>query len=474
LLKRALAAALLPALLVPALARAQDPLAGRLDAALAVRALRGARVGALVVDAPSGAVRFAHNADEPMVPASNQKILTALAALATFGPAHQFTTHVFADRPVDAGGAVGMLYVRGGGDPALTSEQVWSLVSELRRLGLSRVDGDLVLDDSTFDRERWHPSWGPVSARAYHAPVSGLSVNFGSFATTVTAGARPGDPVRVTIDPPVPTLRLVSRARTGGAGTRSTLAVGRMSAGDVEEVRVTGSVPAGAPPEVVYRSVEDPTRYAGGVIRMQLDANGIRVGGGMRSGVVPAGATELLAFKGRPLAEIVRLFVKYSNNVIAESLVKDLALAGGAAAGSWDAGVPVLRDRLMGLGLPAGGLEIVDGSGLSHTNRVTPRRLVDALRLASESFSLGPEFMASLPISATDGTLRRRGQDSAARVRAKTGLLDRVTGLSGFAETHAGETLVFSILVNGYRGSDGAAMQAVDGFVAALVNDGGR
>jgi D-alanyl-D-alanine carboxypeptidase/D-alanyl-D-alanine-endopeptidase (penicillin-binding protein 4) len=101
---------------------------------------------------------------------------------------------------------------------------------------------------------------------------------------------------------------------------------------------------------------------------------------------------------------------------------------------------------------------------------VSARLLVAALRVADASFEIGPEFVAALPIAAADGTLERRADAAAGRVRAKTGLLTRVTGLSGFAKDALGREFVFSVLANGYRGSDREAMDALDGFAAALVN----
>jgi D-alanyl-D-alanine carboxypeptidase/D-alanyl-D-alanine-endopeptidase (penicillin-binding protein 4) len=114
-------------------------------------------------------------------------------------------------------------------------------------------------------------------------------------------------------------------------------------------------------------------------------------------------------------------------------------------------------------------LQIVDGSGLSYRDKLTPRALVDALRIARGSFRIGPEFLASLPIANGDGTLEKRVERAPGRVRAKTGLLNRVTSLSGYAELEGGEVAVFSVLTNGYRGSDEAAMEALDHFVAVLT-----
>jgi D-alanyl-D-alanine carboxypeptidase/D-alanyl-D-alanine-endopeptidase (penicillin-binding protein 4) len=457
-------------LLVALPATAEPTLSGALDASLGVRGLRGARVAALVVDAEAGQVLFARDADRAMVPASNLKVLTALAALEALGPTHRFVTHVFADAPLDAEGAVDWLYVQGGGDPSLTSESWWRLCADLRLAGLRKVRSGIVYDDSVFDSVRWHPSWGRVSSRAYYAPVGALGANYGAFTVEAQPGVAPGDPVRVTLDPPVDSLRVVNRARTGSQGGRASLRVDRVVAGDVEEVRLSGSVPAGGKSRRVYRSVADPARYAAAVARLQLSANGISVGPAQIAGPVPAGASELLAFEGRRLAEVVRLLIKYSNNGIAESLVKALGAARDGKQGSWANGTVAIRERLAGLGLDPKAFSLVDGSGLSKHNRVSPRVLVEALQLARGSFAVGPELVAALPIGARDGTLKKRADAAGERVRAKTGLLDSVTGLSGYAELSNGRDVVFSILVNGYRAGDEAAMGAVDGFVAALVN----
>jgi D-alanyl-D-alanine carboxypeptidase/D-alanyl-D-alanine-endopeptidase (penicillin-binding protein 4) len=454
--------------LAPPLARGAE-LAARLEAALRDPGLRGARVAALVVELDGGGVLYAHDPDHALVPASNMKVLTAIAALSAFGPAHRFTTEVFAPALPDAEGAVAELAIRGGGDPALTSEEVWRLAADLRRLGLRRVTGGLRLDDSAFDAQRWHPSWGPVSARAYHAPVGALGVNYGAYAVTATPGANPGDPVRVEVDPPIAYLPLVNRARTGPKRSAPALEIERAHGEGVEPVTVAGTLPAGSPPRTAYRSVLDPLGYAGALLRMQLEANGIQVEGGVRRGLVPTDATRLLAFEGRPLAEIVRLFVKHSNNAIAEGLLKALAARAGAQPATWEEGLAVVRRELAALGVAVERAKLVDGSGLSYENRVPPRVFVDALRLADRSFRFGPEFVAALPIGAADGTLEKRAEGAGGAVRAKTGLLNRVTGLSGYARLADGRVAAFSILANGYRGSDEAAMNGIDRFVAELV-----
>jgi D-alanyl-D-alanine carboxypeptidase/D-alanyl-D-alanine-endopeptidase (penicillin-binding protein 4) len=218
------------------------------------------------------------------------------------------------------------------------------------------------------------------------------------------------------------------------------------------------------------RSVIDPGLYAGEVFKMQLEANGISVAGDVRRAACDPYGHELMRFKGRPLADIVRLFMKYSNNSVAETLVKAMGAEGSSAPGSWKTGLEAMRRQLLALGLDGDAMHFVDGSGLSPENKLTPRVLVEALSLADASFELGPEFVASLPLAARDGTLKKRAYGSIGRVRAKTGLLSdaRVTSLSGFAQLSDGERVAFAILVNGFQAGSKAAMDGVDDWIAEL------
>jgi len=444
-----------------------------LDRALRAKSLRDTRVSALVVRMRDGAVLFERSPDRALIPASNMKILTAMAALDLFGPSHQFETVVRAERAPDAQGAIDQLVVEGSGDPVLNSEDWWRLAADLRRKGLRHVRGDLRVDDSAFDAEFGHPDWGKLSSRAYHAPVGALTANYGAYFVSVTPGARADDPVRVEVDPPIAYLEVSNRATTGGAHARQSLSVARGTpSAKGERVLVSGVVRAGDDADVFPRSVSDPGLYAGAVFKMQLEANGIRVDGEVVRGACSACGHELLRFKGRPLSQVVQLFMKYSNNAIAESLLKAIGARSSGGQGSWQSGLAAIRQRLVDLGLPAEGIHMVDGSGLSPRNRLSPRVLVEALMLASGSFDMGPELMAALPIAARDGTLEKRAGGSADRARAKTGLLSdqRVTALSGFARMANDDQIAFSILVNGYRGGSRDAMRAVDGWLEALVH----
>ena len=458
-----------------------------LDRMLEKGPLARASVGIYVERQSDGRSLYARGADRLLIPASNQKILTALATLERFGPAHRFSTRIWAPTTLDAKGEVAELLVEGGGDPAMNSEDWWRLAADLRGAGLRGVRGDLRVDDSLFDGPGWHPSWGAVSARAYHAPVGALTANYGTFFVSIWPQAKSGSSVLVDIDPPVAYLRLRNQARTASAKTRPRLIVDRIAGrqsgvdGPAEEiVRVSGSARIGDSVDRFPRSVLDPGLYAGSVLDYQLRANGIFVEGEVRRAPRDNAPLALILDRpGRTVSEAVALCLKYSNNSIAEILIKNLAAweeavpgEPPARQGDWLNGIAALRRELVKRGVDLGDAILVDGSGLSLQNRVTPRTLVRALRVGRASFRSGPEFVAALPISETDGTLKKRLRGEAGRIRAKTGLLSdaSVTALSGYAERADGEVLIFSILVNGHSGGSGAAMKAVDALAAAMLD----
>jgi len=450
-------------LVVGAAQAATADLEARLDRLLARGVLAQASVGIYVERQSTGEVVYARGADRLLIPASNQKILTALATLERFGPAHRFSTRIWAPKPIDGDGMVSELLIEGGGDPAMNSEDWWRLAADLRRAGLRGVHGDLRVDDTLF----------------------ALTANYGTFFVSVWPQMTPGSAVLIDIDPPVDYLRLRNQAKTGSARSRPKLTVdrvpGRKTDGPAEEVvRVTGVARKGDSVDRFPRSVIDPGLYAGSVLAYQLRANGIEVDGEVRRAPRREENLQLILDRpGRAVSEAVALCLKYSNNSIAEILVKNLAAWEGVLPGQepvrqgdWVSGIRALRKELARHGVDLGEATLVDGSGLSLQNRVTPRTLARALRVGRASFRIGPEFVAALPIAETDGTLEKRLHGGPGRIRAKTGLLSdaAVTALSGYAERSDGEVLIFSILVNGHSGGSGAAMDEVDRLAETLLD----
>lgn len=422
-----------------------------IDSFLSRPHLKGVELSVLVESVETGEVLFEREADRPMIPASNMKVVTGAAALELLGPDYRYSTGIFTDSDGVAREVDGNLYVKGSGDPSLVMEEVWKIGEELRLLGIERVSGDIVLDDTAFDTLSV-TSDADGGDRAYHARTSALSANFNAVLVTVLPGASPGDPARVLLSPDSGHVSLRNEATTCSRMRRATIETRRRTENGENVVVVTGRIPVGSEPVRAYRNVERPTEYFGAQLLRALERAGVAVEGRALRGPVPGGATLVLEHRSKPLSLIVRDLNKYSNNFVAEQLTKTISLELDGAPGTTRGGTALLLGFLGSMGADTTGVRIADGSGFSRSNRLTCRAIAAVMRRALSGFETSYEFGASLSVSGTDGTLEDRmgyaGLEKS--VRAKTGLLDGVTAISGVMSTARGERVLFSIIVNGF------------------------
>ncbi|MEV4004196.1 D-alanyl-D-alanine carboxypeptidase/D-alanyl-D-alanine-endopeptidase [Actinomadura sp. NPDC049753] len=457
---------------------AKGDLGKDLDAILADSRLKGATVGAVVRDARTGAVRYSRGATAQVMPASNMKLYTSGAALSLLGPGYRFRTGVYA-RAVAGSSVKGDLYLKGTGDPTTRAADYDRLAAQVAARGVRRVEGDLVADDSWFDAVRTPSHWDPTDLQYYYAAqTSALTVapdddfDAGSVEVSVRPGAAEGAPVEVGLVPATRTVKIDNRAVTGAPGSPSTLAVNRANGSDT--IVVSGSHPAGGAAYTTLRTVENPSLYAADVFRSALRAHGVEVEGATERGRTPKGAAALAARSSMPLSRLMVPFLKLSNNMVAETLVKAIGRE-KAGEGSWTAGLPVVERYARGQGVPTARLDMADGSGLSRENRTTTQDVSTILRKAQSA----PWFSAwyrALPVAGDPdrldgGTLRSRMRDTpaAGNVHAKTGTLTGASALSGYVTDPSGRRLVFSVVLNGYQG---AAPKDIEDKVAIRLAGG--
>ena len=410
------------------------------DALLSQPPLLGARASVEVVSLDDGAVIYARGADEALNPASNTKLVTAAAALLRLGPEFRFTTDFLVDKPVDGHGRVRTLYVRGRGDPTWNTERLYALAADLWHRGVRQI-GEIVLDDSYFDAEKWGPGWEQeTSDKAYAAPVGALSLNHNAVAIYVSPGARAGQRARVELEPDADCFVLQNGVKTIGEDGRRKLRPHTYADGERTRVAVEGRLPANSEPVVLYRRVTDPAMYFGQTLRMALKQRRIQVGSHVKMGTVPTSAALLASYDSDELSDIIRDMNKVSSNFIAEMLVKTLGAELKGAPGTWPKGIEVTQDLLAELGIARGSYQLRNGSGLNDTNRFSAHQMITLLTAVWKRFRVAADFVSSLGIAARDGTLKLRmeGTDAAGRLRAKTGTLDRVTALSGFVQSVGG------------------------------------
>jgi len=434
------------------------------------RPFSSARTSVQVLDADSGLSIYSHDAELPLKPASNMKVVTSAAALALLGPEFKFKTSFYASRPPESTGTLrGDVFIKGGGSPGLVGEEWWLIARRIRALGVTRIEGDLIGDDTYFDDSRRGPRWpSPVVDNPYNAPVGALSCFYSSVQITVRATS-PGKPPEVFLDPVSSYFKVMNRAVTA-AGPLD-LRVGRQWDGEQNIIHVDGRIPPGAGPITTYRSVEEPTLYALSAFKDAIAREGITITGSLRAGVAPKGLHLLLVHESKPLADLIQDMNKESNNFMAESILKTIGAETGGAPGTSQKGAAAVKRYLESLGIGTTGLVQADGSGLSPDNRVSADILARTLLATQSDFQAAPEFMASLPIGGIDGTLDHRMMTGPAsrRIRAKTGFINGVSSLSGYAWNDNGRLLVFSIVVNDSGGGLGDVIQSVDRFCATLV-----
>lgn len=432
----------------------------------------GLEVGCCVIDPGTGERLYAVQAERLMIPASNQKVFTAAAALLGFGPEHRICTDLVAHGAIGDGVLKGDLRLRGEGDPTLESARVlpW-LLERVRAAGIRHVEGALLIDERFFAHELRGPEWPDEEpSKAWMAAVSPLSLDHGTAAVRLLAGAGPGAAARCRIVPQG-AAPFACSAVTARSNSEHLIGVSREAGSEM--LRVSGRVAPLAAVHDVAVAVLDPAQSFGNALLAALEQGGVRVDGGTRRAAADAPRGGLLLARLRTrVADVLPVLMKSSQNHRAEMLARHLAAAQATGAGFADAG-RAMTAILEGAGARLGGSVLADGSGLSRANRTTARALAEVLGVVWRS----PQRAAMLAVMPTagedDSTLDGRLKDLGARVHAKTGTLRAVSTLSGFVNTAAGRTLAFSILVQQARPSRRSAREVQDGIVRALARFGG-
>ncbi len=430
--------------------------------------LEGASVGIAVIDVDSGRVLAAVDEHTALNPASNAKLYTAGASLATLHGEHRYETTLTGK--LDGEAVSGPLAIRGYGDPSLTTADLASMVQELKGFGVRRVDGDVVVDQRFFDELTTPPAFDqqPNEWAGFRAPVSAVAIDENCITLTVRPSS-PGAAARVDFDPPgfVDVEGSVHTAEGAGADTVE-LALspsgGRMSA------KVSGAVASDARVVRYTRRAEDPRLLAGYALKALLERANVKVSGDVALGT--ARGHVLARHLSEPLSSLLYALGKQSDNFYAEMIFKGLGGEGrGRPAKSAEA-AEVVTKWLDRIGASEPGIVIKNGSGLFDANRVTAWSTVELLRWAWRDPSVQPEFVAQLSVGGVDGTLHKRfrGELTKRHVRAKTGTLDDVISLSGYVLRDGGKgPIAFSMLFNRVGGKQDAARHAADRFVELIA-----
>ena len=410
---------------------------------------------------------YSVNSHRLFAPASNVKLLTTAMALKRLRPEYRFKTGLYATTPVGGETLRGDIFIKGFGDPNLVSEQMWLLVKELKNIPLRKVHGDIIADASFFDNNLRVKTWKKGGVEAYNAPLGALSFNFNTVTVHINPGEKPGDRPVVVVDPNIEFIRVDNRARTVSKSKRSRLIVNRIDRGSHNEITISGVVSVNHARETYYLNITRPAYYAASVFKEYLRQEGVEVTGKVRVGFVPEGAYEILSLSSMPLSLILRGLNKFSNNFVAEQILKTIGADIYGSPGTTLNGLRAMDEYMQSLKYKPEGFSILDGSGLSRQNRLSPDQIVSVFQDMYADLGVYPEFISALGVMGRDGNVLKRmnGHNSAERARVKTGTLNSVSALSGYFQSADGERFAFSILMNDLKCSNGQAKRLQDRIV---------
>jgi len=464
--------------------------ASRAEALLGTGPAGKGQWGLLIVDANTGETLYQQNADRYFLPASNMKLFTTALALAKLGPDYRFHTTLETRGSIANGILTGDLALVGRGDPNLSNRRfpyqqkeefdglpervLAELADGVVRKGVKEVSGDVIGDDSYFPRERYPSGWEiDDMVWEYGAAISSIVVDDNTVTLTLTPGDQPGGAVQATESPATPDFSVKNEVISSAPGVKSDLTLTREPGASL--VVVKGSMPAGGPPRKLVLAIEEPAQHAATLLKHLLEDRGVRVDGVARvrheapkTQEDPAVLAEHVSV---PLGEAVKLINKISQNLHTEMLLRTVARQGGMWATPDDL-MKVPQDFYASAGIDPDDVVQSDASGLSRHDLVTPRAIVALL-----TFAQGQPWFAtyydSLPVAGADGTLEERMKNTpaAGHIHAKTGSVEHVRTLSGFAETLGGRRLIFSFLSNNQGGKNHEAADALAGLCVAMLEE---
>jgi D-alanyl-D-alanine carboxypeptidase/D-alanyl-D-alanine-endopeptidase (penicillin-binding protein 4) len=419
---------------------------------------------------------FELNPRNLLVPASVAKLVSLATAADAVGWDYRFETTVEATGPVVDGTLQGDLLIVGSGDPAIGGrggDDIGVLVDALRAQGIRRIDGRIVGDDDAFEDPRpglfW--AWDDLGY-AFGALYGALNLAENRMAVTIAPGQLEGGPATITVDPEAASRPLVNRSVTGPRGSLQLLWPEQRPGEPF--LTIAGSIRLGAAPATLNVSSGNPTFWFASVLRHRLLRDGIEVTGEAFDvdDVTPrpdrASARVIYTYRSHPLSEIAQPMLKESINLYGEAALR---LNAAAPPHTNDAALDGMGQRLEQWGIPRAGWQLIDGSGLSRRDVVTPETLVAVLRRMHDPSGTSP-WMTALPVAGRDGTLdgRMKGTVAENNVRAKTGAMSNIRALAGYVRTREGEPLAFAIMLDNFEGTGAQATAAIDAIAARLAN----
>ena len=424
---------------------------------------RNANWGVVIQSLDNGEYFYKRNEDKFFVPASNLKLFTTAAGLLILGSDYRFSTNIFVNGYQSGSTLNGDLIIQGRGDPTISGRfynndiyyvfDTW--IDSLLNLGITNIKGNIVGDDNLFDDIGLGNGWSwDYETDWYSAQSSAISFNDNCIDITIKYDPKL-DSVIVKSNPSLRNIVLLNHLKSITGTEKTNIEVVRERGTNV--ITISGRFRKDSDSVVTYATIQNPTQFAMMVFMNRLEKRGIRVNGypidiDEYDRVINGDNLKLLFVSySEQLNEIIKVINKGSQNFFAEQLLKTIGLE-KLGLGSVANGVTAVKELFVDIGLNPDNIIMVDGSGLSHLNMVTPRQIVDLLKYMYSNKKVYADFYNSLPIAGVDGTLGKRMKNTTAEnvVRGKTGYISYVRSLSGYAVTGDNEPIAFSMIANNF------------------------
>lgn len=452
-----------------------------IDAILQKYKPKGTDVGISIFSVSRNKSLYKSNSNEQFVVASNMKLFTTATALVYLGADFEYKTEIFYRGDISADGRLdGDIIIKGSGDPNISGRFFDGKVTAvpaywadmIKEHGIQVINGDIIADDSIFDREFVHSNWPEDQlSEWYCAPVSGLSFNDNCVDIVVRPNSNSGGLTSVEIEPETSYVKIINRCKTTTLKSKHLYSLYRKPF--TNQITIKGNFWSKAQPGKEWITINNPPLYMATVFKEILEGKNVRVMGEARvideTDFNARYRLNMLVITTSSLRQSITVANKRSQGFYAEQILKTL----GATInndGSFSGGLEVMKDFLAKLGIPEDQYQLDDGSGLSKKNKLTPDAITTLLNFMYDHKSAGI-FLKSLPISGIDGTLKNRLKEKPykSRVRAKTGYVYGVRTLSGYVKTLDEEVIAFSILVNKIKGGTWQAKRLQDVICRFLV-----
>lgn len=409
------------------------------------------QTGVLVIDPSTDQVLYSHQAQSLLIPASTQKLLTAVAAIAELGPEFRYATELWSDAPIRQGHLAGSLYLRFSGDPSLTQADLKALFGQLGEQGITQIDGHIYLVGE--QQEQVHaPGWvWDDLGICYAAPVSSFIIDQNCVYGQLQPSAN-GKASQVNLASSSVGIKISSDVQfTPNADAEfCQLALIRQGA---NRYHLQGCHPQHQAVPLAI-AVTEPQQFAQDAVRAIVNNNhNLTLAGKVKVAYsLPSNAKLIQSHQSAPLPELLDIMLLKSDNLIADSLFKQVGKHYYQTQSSFTHGSAAMRRILTALGIDLTSANIVDGSGLSRYNLLNAKQLADVLRLIHQDARF-QGLIASLPQAGKTGTLKyRRGYTTAPlkeRIFAKTGSMQGVANLAGFIRLPDQQDILFVVLENG-------------------------